>query len=386
MKARPRFFARWLARSVRGTLASGAVATASLALTSAMVFTLVAVSAGIPEQLGAELRAYGANVLLLPRMAPLRYGIGAFELGAVADERTLEEGALAGLPADLVDGVAPGLLVRVRLRDVEVGAVGYDLAALRRLNPLWRVSPRWPEGRDEVMAGATAAARLGLRPGDAVSLGEGARRAEVRIAAVVETAGGEDENLFLPLALAQELSGRPGQVSLALVRARLEGAPAEAVAAALERAVPGSEARTLRQVAQAEASLLEKVERLLLVVTVALGAATAFTVAGTLGVLLVARRQELGLCLALGASPGTLGSLLLSEAALAGLLGGLGGCLVGAVAAEAIARSVFGGFVPLGASAPLWAVAAALSVSLGAAAWPVRRALGHSPCDILRSA
>jgi putative ABC transport system permease protein len=383
---RSRFFARWLARSVRGTLASGAVATASLAVTSAMVFTLVAVSAGVPEQLGAELRAYGANVLLLPRMAPLRYGMGAFELGAIAEERTLEERALAALPAELVDGVAAGLLVRARLGGADVGAAGYDLPALRRLNPLWRVSPRWPEGGGEAMAGSSAAARLGLRPGDRVSLGEGARRAEVRIAAIVETGGGEDENLFLPLALAQELSGKAGQVSLALVRARLDGAPAEAVAAALERAVPGSEARTLRQVAQAEASLLEKVERLLLLVTVALGAATAFTVAGTLGVLLLARRQEIGLCLALGASPRTVGSLLLSEAALSGLAGGLAGCLVGAAAAETIARGVFGSLVPLGADAALWAVGAALAVSLGAAAWPVRRAVGHSPCDILRSA
>ena len=386
MTGRSRFFARWLARSLRGTLASGAVASASLAVTSAMVFTLVAVSAGVPAQLGAELRAYGANVLLLPRMAPLRFGMGAFELGAVAEERTLEERTLADLPAALVDGVAAGLLVRVRAGGLEVGAAGWDLAALRRLNPLWRVTPRWPEGTDEVMVGATAASRLGLRAGDRLLLGEGPRRAEVRVAAVVETGGGEDENLFLPLALAQELSGKAGRISLALVRARLDGAPAEAVAAALERAVPGGEARTLRQVARAEASLLEKVERLLLIVTVALGAATAFTVAGTLGVLVLARRQEIGLCLALGASPGTVASLLLAEAALTGLVGGLGGCLLGAAAAEAIARGVFGSLVPLGADAALWALGAALAVALGAAVWPVRRAVGPSPCDILRSA
>ncbi len=386
MRRRSRFFARWLAGSVRGSLASGAVATASLALTSAMVFTLVTVSAGIPEQLGAELRAYGANVVILPRMAPLRFGIGAFELGAVGDERTLDEASLATLPAGLVDGVAAGLLLRVGVRDLEVGAAGYDLGALRRLNPVWRVSPRWPEGNGEAMAGVTAASRLGLRPGDAVSLAVAGRRATVRIVAIVETAGGEDENLFLPLAAAQELAARPGQVSLALVRARLDGVSPEAVATALERAVPGSEARTLRQVARAEASLLEKVERLLLVVTVALGAATAFTVAGTLGVLLLARRQEIGLCLALGAAPATVGTLLLSEAALSGLVGGVAGCLLGAGAAETIARTVFGDLVPLGAGAAASAVAVALAVSLGAAAWPVRRALRLPPRDILRSA
>lgn len=386
MTGRARFFLRWVARSVRGSLAPGAVATASLAVTSAMVFTLVAISRGIPEQLGGELRAYGANMLLSPRMTPLRFGIGTYALGAVSDERTLPEASLALLPGALVDAAAGGLLVRVALRDVEIGVAGYDLPALRRLNPLWRVSPRWPEGAGDAMAGVTVAGRLGLHPGDLLSLASGVGRATVRLAAVVETGGREDDNLFVPLPLAQALSGRPGRISLALVRARLDAAPAEAVAAALERAVPGSEARTLRQVASAEASLLAKVERLLLVVTVALGAATAFTVAGTLGVLLVARRQEIGLCLALGAAPGAVRRLLLCEAALSGAIGGLGGCLVGAVAAEAIAQSVFGSLVPLGAGAAASALGAALAVALGAAAWPVRRALALSPCDILRSA
>ena len=386
MRGRSRFFARWLARSVRGTLTSGAVATASLALTAAMVFTLVTISAGIPEQLGSELRAYGANLVLLPRMAPLRFGIGAFELGAVADERTLDEAALSALPAALADGVAGGLLLRVAVGDVEVGAAGYDLGALRRLNPVWRVTPRWPEGNGEAMAGTRAAARLGLRVGDTVAVATAGRRAPLRLVAIVETGGGEDENLFLPLAVAQELAARPGQVSLALVRARLDGASPGEAAAALERAVPGSEARTILQVAQAEASLLEKVERLLLVVTLALGAATAFTVAGTLGVLLLARRREIGLCLALGAAPGTVGSLLLSEAALSGLAGGLAGCVLGAGAAEAIAASVFGELVPIRGGAATLAVAVALGVSLAAAAWPVRRAVALPPCDILRSA
>lgn len=379
------FFRRWLGRSLRRSLAAGAIATASLALSSALVFCLAAVSGGIEGQLGKELAAYGANLLVLPRSAPLRFGLGGLELGPVEEERRLQEADVARLAtAAGVETVAPALLARVLLDGVPAGAAGHDFGALRALNPLWRVAPRWP-GAGEAMAGATLAARLRLAPGGELAVEAGGRAARVRLAAVVETGGREDDDLFLPLPLLQALAGAPGEVSLALVRADLSARPAQAAARAIEAVVPGAEARTLAQVAQAEGSLLAKVKRLLLLVTLALGAATAFTVSGTLGVLLLARRQEIGLCLALGAPPATVRRLLLAEAAASGAVGGLAGCVAGAAAAQLIALSVFGTLVPPGwAAAPL-ALGTALALALGAALWPVARALAASPCDTLRA-
>ncbi len=350
------------------------------------MFCLVAVSGGVEARLGQELAAYGANLLVLPRSAPLRFGLGALELGPVEEERHLPEAALRALPGAGagVETVAPALLARVRIDGTAAGAVGYPWDALRRLNPLWRVAPRWPED-GEVMAGGSLARRLSLAPGKEIEIAADGRTVRARIAATVETGGPEDEDIFLPLSLAQDLAGAPGQASLALVRADLRGRAPEAAARAIEAAVPGAEVRTLSQVASAEASLLGKVRRLLLLVTVALGAATAFTVSGTLGVLLLARRQEIGLCLALGAAPRTMRTLLLAEAAASGLAGGLAGCVAGALAAEAIAASVFGALVPVGWAAPPLALAAALGLALGAALWPVERALRVSPCETLRA-
>lgn len=380
------FFARWLRRSLARNLAAGAVATASLALSSALVFCLVAVSGGVEGQLGKELAAYGANLLVLPRSAPLRFGLGALELGPVEEERRLAEADVLRLPeaGAGVETVAPALLARVLVDGASAGAIGYPFERLRRLNPLWRVAPGWPAA-GEAMAGASLAARLGLAPGREVAVEAGGKTVRLRLAATVETGGPEDEDLFLPLALLQELTGSAGEVSLALVRADLASRPAEDAARAIEAAVPGAEARTLAQVARAEGALLAKVRRLLLLVTLALGAATAFTVSGTLGVLLLARRQEIGLCLALGAAAGTVRRLLLAEAAASGVAGGLAGCVLGAIAAQAIAASVFGALVPIGwAAAPL-ALGTALALALGAAVWPVARALRVSPCDTLRA-
>jgi putative ABC transport system permease protein len=347
----------------------------------------VAVTRGVREQLGRELAGYGANLLVLPASAPLRFGLGALELGPVEEDRSLPEASLAALPSAPeagVEAIAPGLLAGVSANGKPVAAAGWPLADLRRLNPLWRVSPRWP-GAAEGMIGVSLAGRLGLAPGAEVEVRGAAGAARVAIAAVVETGGAEDENLFLPLPLLQAIAGRPGEASLALVRARIGDRTPDAAARAVAAALPGSEVRTLAQVARAEASLLAKVGRLLLLVTIAIGAATAFTVSGTLGVLLLGRRQEIGLYLALGAGARRVRSLLLAEAAATGLAGGAAGCLLGLAAAEAIALSVFGAPVRISWLAPPAALGAALAVAVGAAVWPVRRALRVNPCDTLRA-
>jgi putative ABC transport system permease protein len=381
------FARRWLRRSLRDTLTSGAIATLSLALSAALVFALVAVTRGVREQLGRELSSYGANLLVLPASAPLRFGLGAMELGPVEEERSLSESVLLALPSDTPDGVeavAPGLLARVEANGEQVAAAGWDMAALQRLNPLWRLTPRWPAG-DEGMIGVSLAARLRVATGGHVELRGEEGTVRLRIAAIVETGGPEDDNLFVPLATLQNLTGRPGEASLALVRARMAGRPAEAAARAVAAAVPGAEVRTLSQVARAEASLLAKVGRLLLLVTLAIAAATAFTVSGTLGVLLLGRRQEIGLYLALGAGAERIRSLLLAEAAATGLAGGLAGCAIGLGAAEAITLSVFGAPVPFSWIAAPAALGTALALAVGAAIWPVRRALRVNPCDTLRA-
>jgi ABC-type antimicrobial peptide transport system permease subunit len=74
-----------------------------------------------------------------------------------------------------------------------------------------------------------------------------------------------------------------------------------------------------------------------------------------------------------------------AEAVASGLLGGVAGCALGALAAEAIAVSVFGAAVPIALHAAPLAIACALALSVGAAAWPIERALRISPCDTLRA-
>lgn len=382
------FFPRWLKRSLTGAFLKGAVSTASLAVVSCLIFCLVSVSSGIGPQLGRELSAYGANIILLPKTTPLQFGLGSYKIGmpgSKADIRIDDLKKLRTAPVSAqVENYAPGLVANVKVRGADAGAAGYAFDALKKLNPLWRVEPRWPGSDSEAMIGEILAGRLGIKTGDSVEVSSGSRKAAVRIVAMVETGGGEDMKIFVSLAVLQRLTDKAGSASMALVRVKTCCQPVDKTGAQINEQVPGVEARTLRQVASAEESLLKKVSRLLWFVTIVVSVATAFTVAGTIGVLLLGRRREIGLCMALGATAGKMRLLFLSEAAFSGLAGGLAGCLLGAVAAEAVSRSVFGTPFNLGFSAALPAVAAPLLISVFASLWPVVKALRISPCEALR--
>lgn len=382
------FFPRWLKRSLAGAFLKGAVSTASLMVVSCLIFCLASVSSGIGPRLGRELSAYGANILLLPETTPLQVGLGSYKIGMLgpkADIRLEDLKKLRTAPvAAQVENYAPGLVATVKVSGRDAGAAGYPFDTLQKLNPLWHVEPRWPRSDSEAMIGEILANRLGIKTGDNVEVSSGERKAAVRIVSKVETGGGEDRNIFVSLTVLQRLTGRSGAASMALVRVKTCCQPVDKTGAQISEQVPGVEARTLRQVASAEESLLKKVTRLLWFVTIVVSAATAFTVAGTIGALLLGRRHEIGLCMALGATAGRMRLLFLSEAAFSGLAGGAAGCLLGAVAAEAVSRSVFGAPFDLGFSAALPAVAAPLLISVLASLRPVVKALRISPCEALR--
>lgn len=262
---------------------------AALALVAGLATALVALSLGVRERLGEELRGYGANLLILPE-APGRGG----------------------------EEIAPGPQVGVStLREEEMRALMAEL-------------------------------------GEAVA--------------------------------AYELKfGSSGQVSAVMVSARADRVPLDALASRMERAVPGIEVRTVRQVAQAEENLLRKVQGLLFLVTLSVLGMAGISVGSTVGTTLLERRQEIGLLKALGASGSMIRVYLFMEIAAIGLVGGLLGCLGGLLLAELIARSVFAA----GGTLISWsllgvALGAGLGVGVLASLGPVRSALKADPALILK--
>jgi putative ABC transport system permease protein len=202
----------------------------------------------------------------------------------------------------------------------------------------------------------------------------------VSVSGVIETGAEEDRALVVPLSDALALTG--GRVTEFLVRA--DTARLEQVASAIEAADPSAQARTVRQVAEAERSLLDKVRQLLLIVTICVALVSAIAVANTLSIIVLERVEEIGLLKAMGATHGLVVAYFALEEGAVALVGGLLGLLAGIAVAETISASVFGATIPVPALA--WPVpfAVAVAIALLAGALPVWRAAGIDAASTLK--
>jgi ABC-type antimicrobial peptide transport system permease subunit len=113
-------------------------------------------------------------------------------------------------------------------------------------------------------------------------------------------------------------------------------------------------------------------------------AIAAVGVFGIVGFLVARRTQEIGIRMALGARPGNVLWLVLSEGLRPVLFGVAAGC-VGAVAVARAMQTLLYGLAPLDGVSFATSAALLIVASIVAAVVPARRAAGVDPLQSLRS-
>lgn len=402
-------FWRILSASLRHQRARLGIAALAMALGSALVSGLLNLSGDIGGQVGHELRAYGANIIIRPQEQSLLIGMGGLEFGEVAAPQTLAEDSLE--PVKQVEGVVGTLpylyavvdaserpIIQTEGQEEGDGAnatvtavserpvilAGVDLSATRSINTWWQVQGRWPQSPDEILVGRRAAEMLDLTLGKSLLVTYRGQAQTLRVVGVLETGAAEDDQLVASLPAVQTLTSQPGQVTLVMVSALTADRPLDTTANEIQAILPAAEVRTLAQFAQAEEKVLNKVRLLIGLVAALVLLAGALTVAGTLNTMVIERRMEIGLMKALGAAEERVANLFLVEAMSVGFFGGLAGYLGGLALALAIGWKVFDTVI----TPTLWALPGTLLVGL-VVAWaagllPVQRALRIDPVITLR--
>lgn len=380
-----RFAWRIFSGSLRHQRARLSIAALAMALGSALVSGLLNLSGDIGGQVGRELRAYGANLVIRPREPSLRVGSGELDFGTVSAAATIRASDLESVKrVGGVVGFVPYLYAVVETEGRPAILAGADLMAARTLNAWWQVQGRWPEVEDEVLVGGRAAAAMSLEPGKVVTVGYGSEARTMRVVGLLETGGAEDDQLVADLPTVQSLTDQPGQVGLVMVSVLTSDRPLEAVAQELQALLPDAEVRTLAQFARAEATVLNKVRLLIGLVAALVLMAGALTVAGTLNTIVIERRAEIGLMKALGAADRRVAGLFLAEALSVGAVGGVVGYLAGLALAVAIGRKVFEATITPAVWGLPGTLLVGLAVTLVAGLFPVRRAMSIDPARTLR--
>jgi putative ABC transport system permease protein len=360
----------------RGTVS---LAVMAVAIGASVASALLHVSGDVGRKLTRELRPLGPNLLVVPATG-----------SDGAEGRFLDEAAVrARLAAAGLEGV-PLLYAVAEVGGRRVPVVGADLGAARRLHPAWVVGEASRESAADTMVGslmgARLMARLATRPGAPLSLrvpGDAGPGVSLPAGARLEAGGPDDEAWWIPLATAQALTGLAGCVSVA--QGRVDGG-AEAAARAASVIEQGGTMRALvlHALSATEGRLLERMRRLMALVTVAALVAAGLCAFGTLTDLALERRRDIALMKALGATAGDVVRLFMAESLAIGALGGLGGWLIGVIFAQVIGREVFHSAVALRWDVALIVLAMAMGVAIVAGLGPIRLALAVEPAPVLK--
>ena len=186
------------------------------------------------------------------------------------------------------------------------------------------------------------------------------------------------------LQVAQDLTNRKDKLHVVQVSALCNECPVETFAEEIEGNIPYVEARSVKQLVSSEMNILNKIEDMMLLVTIVALLASALGVMTTMTTSVIERQKEIGLMKSIGAEDRRIVSLFLSEAAIIGVMGGVIGYVVGVILAQFIGLSVFDMPIAIRFEVIPVALGVSLGVSLLASAIPVRRAMRVEPAIVLR--
>jgi putative ABC transport system permease protein len=399
----------------------------------------LSVSLDVGDRLAQEFRSLGANLLVTPQADSLPLEIGGVDYRPANAGTYLPEADLGKLKTIFwrfnIMAFAPILEVPVKAWSPasknwsSQGAAGNAtligtwsehsvpipdgtkyVTGIEKTNPWWHVEGKWfAEGSEECLVGTAFAKSSGVHIGDTVNVhaSDATGWRALKVVGVLSIGGPEDDAIVVPLPVAQQLAGKPGEYRRLYVSAltKPEDAfarrdpkkmtPAEfdtwyctpyisSIALQISEELKGTDVRVIRRVAEGEGNVLTRVRTLLWLVTFAALLAAALAVGASAAASVIERRTEIGLMKALGANSGLVGVLLAAEQLLLALVGGGIGYAVGIVLARVLGERIFG-FTPEPKLFVLLIILglAALITLLGSA-FPLRQASRYDPAPILR--
>ena len=356
------------------------VALIAVAVGATIISGMVTVYREVPQQLGREFRAYGANLLLIP----------------AGENSTFDEKNLAGVREILrgseIIGIAPFLYERLEINKQYILTGGTDFDELQKVSPYWQIEGRYPaKGEREVLVGAELAKILSpYEPLElvgstvTVSAGEGTAMRQYVVSGIVSTGGKEEEFAFLNLAELQAMVEKPQKIGIAQVSVVAEGDNLQSIEEKISSAFTELQPQTVQQIASSEFSVLSKLQVLVLLVTAIVLVLTLICVSTTMMAVVTERRREIGLKKALGAANENIVREFLGEGCLLGAFGGLLGSGLGYLFAESVSLQVFGRGIYFSVSIAILSIALSILVTGVASLIPVRIATAVDPAIVLR--
>ncbi|RJQ47626.1 MAG: ABC transporter permease [Nitrospiraceae bacterium] len=391
----------------------------SVAAGTAVTASLLTVSYDISGKVSKELRSFGANILIEPKVEGLA--------GISGQKRFLREEDIVRAKAIFwrhnIIGIAPMLEATVEVKansrtaTYDIIGIWYEkslplpgeekqfTAGTRTVSPWWDIKGQWPDSHEKVIAGASLSERLGIKTGDEIFM-NGKR---FTVSGTLETGGREDNQIIMELGALQEFMNMPGKISKVLVSAlskpmdefaykdpaTMTQAEYEkwyctgyitSIAKQLEEVFRGSRAKPVWNIAETEGKVLNRLTLLIYFLSFLSVLAAALGVSTTMIMSFLRRTHEIGLMKAVGADSGKIITVFISEACLTGLIGGTIGYVLSLIVSQYIGTQVFSARLEQREMLLPIALGSAVLIAVLGTILPIKKALSIKPAIILKGA
>ena len=405
----------------------------TIALGASLATGMLNVMWDVGDKVNQELKTYGANIIVKPKDSSLLaeiYDAGEGEQLSVSylNEEDLPKLKNIFWAFNIVD-FTPFLATEAVLPDGTEAQVngtwfyhhlslptGEELdAGITGMRSWWDITDgKWLDESEEsaassVMVGTLLAEQEGWKAGDQVTLNIGGKETTVTISGIFDAGGDEDQQIYAPLSLVQEMTDRKGKVSTVEVSAlttpdnelakRAARNPSalssrdyetwyctayvSAICYQIQEAIPGSSAAAVRQVAESEGTILDKTKLLMILITILSLIGAALGISNLVTASVMERAKEIGLLKAIGARDGSITGVIMAEILVTALIGGIAGYFLGFGFAQLIGRSVFGSAIEMKARVIPIVAALILLVTLAGSLPAIRMVLRLRPAEVL---
>jgi putative ABC transport system permease protein len=353
---------------------------------AAVTAALLNLQVDAKRRLTTEFRAFGPNVLIIPKGS------------SAASSGTLPESTIRLVPVNPPSGRVTVSSTLYMVASVSVPQSGKSLpAVVAGTHPLafLRVSVRssstpeanlngpTPSLEQVCVAGAGVAKQLGFQQDTELVLASGDRRESCRVASFRQTGGPEDDRIEIGLRTAQRLADLPNRISA--IELIVPGTPGEiqSYIADLQRQLSDVDVRPIRQFTEGEAKIYNRISGLLTATVAIVLLLTGLCVMAAMTNVAMERKMDVGLMKAIGGSMRRVLRLFLAEAALLGLAGGIIGAAAGIFLSIGLGKAVFG--VAARPRLIVYPVAVALTMIVAIlSAFPLRRLGSIRPASVFR--
>ena len=382
-------FGRLLLQLLRGSRGRLAVALVAIVSGAAVISALLNLDLDVGSKLSQEFRTLGANVVIAPRQpqrsTPGKTNVaGSPSAPGLMDENAVVEQLKSVKTAQIV--AAPYLYVISRADKTPVVVAGTWVDEAQRLSPTWKIEGNRVESRDDqvhALVGRNVARELHLAPSSEFALDYLGRTAKLTVAGIVDSGDAEDNQVFVNLVVAQQLSNLDGQIRVVQLNVGGGSKNVADVAAKLAAALPDYDVHPIRQVAAAEGALLGRLRLLIFSMVALILVLTSLCVLATMAALAIERREDVGLMKALGGSISRVVGLFLAEVGVLGAVGGTIGSIVGMILTRWMGHRVFEATISMRWEIIPLTIALMIAVALAGAS-PLRMLGNVKPAVIFR--